>query len=206
MLGYFGLTGVRAQSTTVERSSPADLLHAIRRQHVHPRPSAQVTVLGRLQWCTSVPAGCGTFLLYRSPGQPHCGHASGRLAILTYAIPLTSPRTSANPARAQGLREHLALPCRPLQLPRLHDGLNGPPVPHPALRQIADVPGCKTTPLPGALSLPMLPGSTLGLSSVAGPQADELIHHMRPSDRRHFSVVVGGRNLNHVRAHDVDPG
>ena len=43
-----------------------DLLHAIWRQHVHPRPSPQVTVLTRPCAATSVHLRCGTFLLYRS--------------------------------------------------------------------------------------------------------------------------------------------
>ena len=41
-----------------------DLLHAIRRQHVHPRPSPQVTVLPRPSR-SPASACCGTFLLYR---------------------------------------------------------------------------------------------------------------------------------------------
>ena len=49
-----------------------DLLHAIQRQPVHPRPSAQVTVLPRPLRSARVQACCGTFLLYRRrTGQPN---------------------------------------------------------------------------------------------------------------------------------------
>jgi hypothetical protein len=44
-----------------------DLLHAIQRQPVHPRVSVQVTVLPRPPRSTSVPACCGTLLLYDLP-------------------------------------------------------------------------------------------------------------------------------------------
>jgi hypothetical protein len=43
-----------------------DLLHAIWRQHVHPRPSPQVTVLLRPCAATSGRVRCGTPVLYRS--------------------------------------------------------------------------------------------------------------------------------------------
>jgi hypothetical protein len=48
------------------------LLHAISRQHVHPRLSPQVTVPQRPPATARVPARCGTFLLYSpaSPQQP----------------------------------------------------------------------------------------------------------------------------------------
>ena len=39
-------------------------LHAISRQHVHPRLSPQVTVPQRPPATARVPARCGTFLLY----------------------------------------------------------------------------------------------------------------------------------------------
>jgi hypothetical protein len=42
-----------------------DLLHAIWRQHVHPRPSPQVTVLPRPCTATRVPLCCCTSVLYR---------------------------------------------------------------------------------------------------------------------------------------------
>ena len=48
-----------------KRARTADLLHAIWRQHVHPRPSVQVTVLLRPCAATCVRTGCCTFLLYR---------------------------------------------------------------------------------------------------------------------------------------------
>jgi hypothetical protein len=60
------------QSNTHAKNSGAkeirtpDLLHAIWRQHVHPRPSPQVTVLPRPCATTSVRMRCGTFLLYRT--------------------------------------------------------------------------------------------------------------------------------------------
>ena len=41
-------------------------MHAIWRQHVHPRPSVQVTVLTRPCAATCVRTCCCTFLLYRS--------------------------------------------------------------------------------------------------------------------------------------------
>ncbi len=43
-----------------------DLLHAIQWQHVHPRPSPQVTVSGRPHQSSGIQAGCCTFVLYRS--------------------------------------------------------------------------------------------------------------------------------------------
>ncbi len=44
-----------------------DLLHAIRRQHIHPRPSPQVSVPERLPWSASIRTGCGTSVLYSPP-------------------------------------------------------------------------------------------------------------------------------------------
>ena len=41
-----------------------DLLHAITRQPIRPRPSPQVTVLSSASECTFVRLGCGTSLLY----------------------------------------------------------------------------------------------------------------------------------------------
>ena len=41
-----------------------DLLHAIWRQHVHPRPSPQVTVLPRPHECARVRVSCCTSVLY----------------------------------------------------------------------------------------------------------------------------------------------
>ena len=57
-----------------KRARTADLLHAISRQHVHPRPSVQVTVLPRPRKSARVRTSCGTFLLYRC--HPHRGHQS----------------------------------------------------------------------------------------------------------------------------------
>jgi hypothetical protein len=48
-----------------KRARTADLLHAIWRQHVHPRPSVQVTVLPRPRKSARVPVSCGTSVLYR---------------------------------------------------------------------------------------------------------------------------------------------
>ena len=42
-----------------------DLLHAITRQHVHPRLSVQATVLLRPRVAARVPASCDTSVLYR---------------------------------------------------------------------------------------------------------------------------------------------
>ena len=53
-------------SCGAKRARTADLLHAIWRQHVHPRPSVQVTVLTRPCAATSVRVRCGTSVLYRS--------------------------------------------------------------------------------------------------------------------------------------------
>ena len=55
-----------------KRARTADLLHAIWRQHVHPRPSPQVTILQRPYAATCVRTCCCTFLLYRChPCQAH---------------------------------------------------------------------------------------------------------------------------------------
>jgi hypothetical protein len=53
-----------------KQARTADLLHAIRRLHVHRSVSVQVTVLPRPCQATAVPASCCTFLLY-------CCHTSG---------------------------------------------------------------------------------------------------------------------------------
>jgi hypothetical protein len=44
-----------------------DPLLANNRQHVHPRPSPQVTVLRRIPESAQIRACCGTFLLYSPP-------------------------------------------------------------------------------------------------------------------------------------------
>jgi hypothetical protein len=49
-----------------KRARTADLLHAIWRQHVHPRPSLQVTVLPRPLESARVRVSCCTSVLYRS--------------------------------------------------------------------------------------------------------------------------------------------
>jgi hypothetical protein len=49
--------------------STPDLLRAIQWQHVHPRPSVQVTVSGRPHESPGIQAGCCTFVLYRSRQQ-----------------------------------------------------------------------------------------------------------------------------------------
>ncbi len=74
-----------------------DLLHAIRRQHVHPHPSVQVTVPARPPWSASVRAGRCTFLLYQSSGQAHRGPAPGWSAVGIHAIPLTAQGSTVNP-------------------------------------------------------------------------------------------------------------
>jgi hypothetical protein len=48
-----------------KRARTADLLHAIWRQHVHPRPSVQVTVLTRPRKSARVRVSCCTSVLYR---------------------------------------------------------------------------------------------------------------------------------------------
>ena len=60
-LNWGGATGIRTP----------DLLHAISRQYVHWRPSPQVTVLEHPLRFASVPAGCGTSMLYRSRNSPN---------------------------------------------------------------------------------------------------------------------------------------
>jgi len=49
-------------------------LHAIWRQHVHPRPSVQVTVLTRPRKSARVRVSCCTSVLYRC--HPRRGHQS----------------------------------------------------------------------------------------------------------------------------------
>ena len=53
-----------------KRARTADLLHAISRQLVHPRPSVQVTVSGRPHQSSGIQAGCCTFVLYGSEPPP----------------------------------------------------------------------------------------------------------------------------------------
>ena len=55
-LSWCGAMGIRTP----------DLLHAIQRQHVHPRLSVQVTVSGRPHESSGIQAGCCTFVLYGS--------------------------------------------------------------------------------------------------------------------------------------------
>ena len=57
-------SNVGTKNSGAKRARTADLLHAIWRQHVHPRPSLQVTVLSRPRESASVRTSCGTFLLY----------------------------------------------------------------------------------------------------------------------------------------------
>ena len=61
------------------------LLHAIHRQHVHPRSSPQVTVPGGPYESARVRTGCGTFLLY-SPGGPQQSRRVALLGIDHYAV------------------------------------------------------------------------------------------------------------------------
>jgi hypothetical protein len=53
----------------VKGTRTPDLLLANNRQHVHPRPSPQVTVPGRAPGSTQIQACCGNFVLY-SPLKP----------------------------------------------------------------------------------------------------------------------------------------
>jgi hypothetical protein len=66
---------IRLLTSGAKRARTADLLHAIWRQHVHPRPSLQVTVLPRPPASGCVRTSCGTFLLYSAP--PSFGSGSG---------------------------------------------------------------------------------------------------------------------------------
>jgi hypothetical protein len=85
-----------------------DLLHAITRQHIHHRPSPQVTVPRSARRSPVVRVRCGTFLLY-SPGRPH---ESRDVAVLPPAhsrSPSPAPRKperadagSGNSARSTG--------------------------------------------------------------------------------------------------------
>ena len=92
-----------------------DLLHAISRQGIPPRPSAQVTVPERARLAARVQAGCCTFLLgSRSPPglaglltaagvRPSGGHlrtrkaqaVPGALASRRSAVHSSQPRASA---------------------------------------------------------------------------------------------------------------
>jgi hypothetical protein len=56
----------------LKRARTADLLHAIWRQHVHPRPYPQVTVLPRPPKSARVQVCCCTSVLYRY--RPRRGH------------------------------------------------------------------------------------------------------------------------------------
>jgi hypothetical protein len=111
-----------------KRARTADLLHAIWRQHVHPRPSVQVTVLPRPRTSVRVRVSCCTSVLYR------CHPRSG--------APVVAPDaalTSINPPRqATGT----SFPCasgpagsgsRPLAAPR-----NLSPLPARAVAWLAD--------------------------------------------------------------------
>jgi len=65
-----------------KRARTADLLHAISWQHIHLRPSPQVTVLARPSRSASIRTCCGTSVLYRSllglgPCDPACGADAG---------------------------------------------------------------------------------------------------------------------------------
>jgi hypothetical protein len=57
---------IRLLTCGAKRARTADLLHAIWRQHVHPRPSVQVTVLPRPLESARVRVSCCTSVLYRS--------------------------------------------------------------------------------------------------------------------------------------------
>jgi len=57
-----------------KRARTADLLHAIWRQHVHPRPYPQVTVLPRPRTSARVQVSCCTSVLYGC--HPRCRHWS----------------------------------------------------------------------------------------------------------------------------------
>jgi hypothetical protein len=83
-----------------------DLLHAISRQHVHPRPSMQVTVPGRAHESSGIRAGCGTFLLYRAEPAPLRTPADTRPveSLRIYRAGYPKPRT---PSASQG--QHVQL-------------------------------------------------------------------------------------------------
>ncbi len=93
-----------------------DLLHAIWRQHVHPRPSPQVTVLPRPHECARVRVSCGTSVLY-SPTRRQ------RPAASRTACPSTS---SLRRSRDLSPRETLLVPLRHQSLPpgRLRPSFN----------------------------------------------------------------------------------
>ena len=59
-----------------KRARTADLLHAIWRQHVHPRPSPQVTVLTRPRESPRVRVSCCTSVLYRNPASTSVSNAT----------------------------------------------------------------------------------------------------------------------------------
>ena len=104
-----------------KRARTADLLHAISRQHVHPRPYPQVTVLPRPRKSARVRTCCGTFLLYHShprrgpqrapdealtganPAHQVTGAPSGVHAVkeATEAGPTTPPQPPPQPGAGQ---------------------------------------------------------------------------------------------------------
>jgi hypothetical protein len=96
-LNWGGATGIRTP----------DLLHAISRQHVHPRPSMQVTVPGRAHESSGIRAGCGTFLLYRAEPAPFAH--SGRHA--TSRIPSDLPRWLPGTMHAIGIAKASKSSC-----------------------------------------------------------------------------------------------
>jgi hypothetical protein len=59
-----------AVTSGAKRARTADLLNAIWRQHVHPRPSVQVTVLTRPRKSARVRVSCCTSVLYRCQPPP----------------------------------------------------------------------------------------------------------------------------------------
>jgi hypothetical protein len=61
---------IRLLTCGAKRARTADLLHAICRQHVHPRPSVQVTVLPRPRKSARVQVSCCTSVLYRRHPRP----------------------------------------------------------------------------------------------------------------------------------------
>ena len=83
-----------------------DLLHAISRQHVHRRPSMQVTVPGRAHESSGIWAGCGTFLLYRAEPAPLLTPADTRPveSLRIYRAGYQEPRT---PSASQGQQVQL---------------------------------------------------------------------------------------------------
>ena len=58
---------IRPLTSGAKRARTADLLHAICRQHVHPRPYSQVTLLPRPRKSARVRVSCCTSVLYSAP-------------------------------------------------------------------------------------------------------------------------------------------